>query len=75
VLVPHPSCWERRAEERFLLSVLTNGRVPQDKAGPHAGVLAEFAYVGLPHHATLTASRIIAGAAVPLPSGRENPLA
>jgi hypothetical protein len=36
------------------LSVFTNGKVTEDKVGPHADLLEEFPYVGTPHHATLT---------------------
>jgi hypothetical protein len=36
------------------LSVLTNGKVTEDKVGPHVDLLDEFPYVGTPHDATLT---------------------
>ena len=35
----------------FFLGILTNGKVTQDKAGPHKDLLAEFPYVGPPHKA------------------------
>ena len=50
--------------EHVFLSVLTNGKVTGDQMGPHTDVLAEFPFVGTPHHATLTAGRTVAGAAV-----------
>ncbi len=31
------------------LSILTNGEVMRDNAGPHADLLASFPYVGSPH--------------------------
>jgi hypothetical protein len=31
------------------LAVFTNGKVTEDKAGPHTDLLSEFPYVGLPH--------------------------
>jgi hypothetical protein len=33
----------------FFLSVLTNGTITQDKAGPHTDLLTEFPYLGPPH--------------------------
>jgi Domain of unknown function (DUF4331) len=33
------------------LAILTNGRVTGDKVGPHGDLLAEFPYLGPPHHA------------------------
>jgi len=33
------------------VAVLTNGRVTQDKGGPHSDLLPEFPYVGSPHKA------------------------
>jgi hypothetical protein len=39
----------------FFLGVLTNGKVTDDKVGPHADLLEEFPYVGAPHNATLAA--------------------
>jgi len=33
------------------LSLLTNGKVTEDKVGPHGDLLAEFPYVGPPHRA------------------------
>ena len=33
------------------LSILTNGKVTQDKVGPHGDLLAEFPYLGPPHNA------------------------
>jgi hypothetical protein len=33
------------------LSTLTNGKVTGDKVGPHRDLLAEFPYLGAPHHA------------------------
>lgn len=39
--------------EHVFLSVLTNGKVTEDKVGPHADLLEEFPYVGTPHHATI----------------------
>jgi Domain of unknown function (DUF4331) len=50
--------------EHFFLSALTNGKVTEGKVGPHTDLLAEFPYVGTPHHAMLTASQTVAGAAV-----------
>jgi Domain of unknown function (DUF4331) len=35
----------------FFLPLLTNGKVTQDKVGPHADLLASFPYVGAPHKA------------------------
>ena len=35
----------------FFLPLLTNGKVTQDKVGPHQDLLAEFPYVGPPHKA------------------------
>jgi hypothetical protein len=35
----------------FFLPLLTNGKVTQDKVGPHKDLLASFPYVGLPHKA------------------------
>jgi hypothetical protein len=32
------------------LSILTNGKVTEDKAGPHGDLLAEFPYLGSPHN-------------------------
>jgi hypothetical protein len=32
------------------LAMLTNGRVTGDHIGPHADLLAEFPYLGDPHH-------------------------
>jgi hypothetical protein len=34
----------------FFLPILTNGKVTQDKVGPHTDLLAGFPYVGPPHH-------------------------
>ena len=39
--------------EHVFLGVLTNGKVTEDKVGPHTDVLAEFPYVGPPHNAAL----------------------
>jgi hypothetical protein len=33
----------------YLVAILTNGRVTEDKVGPHDDFLAEFPYVGPPH--------------------------
>jgi hypothetical protein len=33
----------------FFLPLLSNGKVTQDKVGPHKDLLTEFPYVGLPH--------------------------
>ncbi len=33
------------------LAILTNGKVTEDKAGPHRDLLAEFPYLGPPHNA------------------------
>ncbi len=38
----------------FFLPLLTNGKVTQDKVGPHKDLLATFPYVGLPHKARAT---------------------
>jgi Domain of unknown function (DUF4331) len=35
----------------FFLPLLTNGKVTQDKVGPHKDLLARFPYVGAPHQA------------------------
>jgi hypothetical protein len=35
----------------FFLPILTNGKVTQDKVGPHKDLLASFPYVGAPHQA------------------------
>jgi hypothetical protein len=35
----------------FFLAMFTNGKVTEDKAGPHGDLLAEFPYVGAPHGA------------------------
>jgi len=35
----------------FFLPLLTNGKVTQDKVGPHKDLLASFPYVGAPHEA------------------------
>ena len=35
----------------FFLPILTNGKVTDDKVGPHKDLLAEFPYVGPPHKA------------------------
>ena len=31
------------------LAILTNGKVTEDKVGPHGDLLAEFPYLGPPH--------------------------
>ena len=36
------------------LSVLTNGKLTGDMVGPHADLLDEFPFLGMPHNATLT---------------------
>ena len=33
----------------FFFAVLTNGKITEDKAGPHTDLLSEFPYVGPPH--------------------------
>jgi Domain of unknown function (DUF4331) len=38
----------------FFLPLLTNGKVTQDKVGPHKDLLPEFPYVGAPHKARAT---------------------
>ena len=38
----------------FFLPLLTNGKVTQDKVGPHKDLLAQFPYVGPPHEARAT---------------------
>ena len=38
----------------FFLPILTNGKVTDDKVGPHKDLLAEFPYVGPPHKARTT---------------------
>jgi uncharacterized protein DUF4331 len=38
----------------FFLPLLTNGKVTQDKVGPHKDLLAQFPYVGAPHQARAT---------------------
>jgi hypothetical protein len=40
--------------EHLFLSVLTNGKVTDDKVEPHTDLLEEFPYVGPPHTATRT---------------------
>ena len=36
----------------IFLAVLTNGKVTEDKAGPHTDLLSEFPHVGPPHQTT-----------------------
>jgi Domain of unknown function (DUF4331) len=36
------------------LAILTNGKVTEDKVGPHSDLLAEFPYLGPPHNVTRT---------------------
>jgi Domain of unknown function (DUF4331) len=36
----------------YFLSVLTNGKATEDKAGPHTDLLDEFPYLGTPHNTT-----------------------
>jgi hypothetical protein len=38
----------------FFLPILTNGKVTQDKVGPHQDLLAAFPYVGRPHQVRAT---------------------
>ena len=38
----------------FFLPLLSNGKVTQDKVGPHKDLLAQFPYVGAPHRARAT---------------------
>jgi hypothetical protein len=38
----------------FFLPLLTNGKVTQDKVGPHKDLLGQFPYVGAPHKARAT---------------------
>jgi len=38
----------------FFLPLLTNGKVTQDKVGPHKDLLTQFPYVGAPHKARTT---------------------
>jgi hypothetical protein len=33
------------------LALITNGKVPEDKVGPHTDLLPEFPYLGPPHRA------------------------
>jgi hypothetical protein len=60
----HPPCFLRRIPTRVLervcedgdagdafLAVFTNGKVTEDKVGPHGDLLAEFPYLGPPHNA------------------------
>ena len=35
----------------LFLSILTNGKVREDKVGPHSDLVAEFPYLGPPHKA------------------------
>jgi Domain of unknown function (DUF4331) len=42
----------------FFLGVLTNGKVTEDKVGPHTDVLEEFPYMGTPHSATRSATSL-----------------
>ena len=34
----------------YFLAILTNGKVKEDKAGPHSDLIAEFPYLGPPHN-------------------------
>jgi hypothetical protein len=34
----------------YFVRVMTNGKVTEDKVGPHRDLLTEFPYVGPPHH-------------------------
>jgi hypothetical protein len=36
---------------QMFLGILTNGKVTQDKVGPHKDLLGEFPYVAAPHKA------------------------
>ena len=36
------------------LAILTNGKVKEDKVGPHGDLLLEFPYVGPPHQSRVT---------------------
>jgi hypothetical protein len=38
----------------FFLPLLSNGKVTQDKVGPHKDLLEQFPYVGAPHRARTT---------------------
>jgi hypothetical protein len=38
----------------FFLPLLSNGKVTQDKVGPHKDLLAQFPYVAAPHQARAT---------------------
>jgi hypothetical protein len=38
----------------FFLPLLSNGKVTQDKVGPHKDLLVQFPYVGPPHKARVT---------------------
>jgi hypothetical protein len=38
----------------FFLPLLTNGKVTQDKVGPHKDLLAQFPYVAAPHQERAT---------------------
>jgi hypothetical protein len=33
----------------YFLNILTNGKVTEDKTGPHRDLIAEFPYLGPPH--------------------------
>jgi hypothetical protein len=37
--------------QNAFLAILTNGKVTEDKIGPHGDLLAEFPYLGPPHNA------------------------
>ncbi len=40
----------RTLTDDAFLAILTNGKVTEDKAGPHSDLLAEFPYLGPPHN-------------------------
>lgn len=38
----------------YFVSILSNGKVKEDKVGPHSDLIAEFPYMGAPHRAEAT---------------------
>jgi len=47
---PLPGRLQRKVQDAFL-AILTNGKITEDKVGPHGDLLAEFPYLGPPHNA------------------------
>jgi hypothetical protein len=50
---PHPSRGRTLTDDAAdaFLTILTNGKVTEDKVGPHGDLLSEFPYLGPPHNA------------------------